>query len=57
MAASCLGLFSSAGPGKLVRVDGKMDGAKYSAVLEENLQVYKRLETGAEVRLPAGQRP
>ncbi|KAL7826753.1 hypothetical protein AOLI_G00319620 [Acnodon oligacanthus] len=31
------GCFSSAGTGKLVRVDGKMDGAKYRAILEENL--------------------
>uniref|UniRef100_F6Z3Z6 Fizzy-related protein homolog n=1 Tax=Xenopus tropicalis TaxID=8364 RepID=F6Z3Z6_XENTR len=31
------GCFSSAGTGKLVRVNGKMDGATYRAILEENL--------------------
>ncbi|MCJ8736209.1 hypothetical protein PDJAM_G00256240 [Pangasius djambal] len=31
------GCFSSAGIGKLVRVGGKMDGAKYRAILDENL--------------------
>ena len=31
------GGFSSAGTGKTVRVDGKMDGAKYRAILAENL--------------------
>uniref|UniRef100_A0A803JA48 Tc1-like transposase DDE domain-containing protein n=1 Tax=Xenopus tropicalis TaxID=8364 RepID=A0A803JA48_XENTR len=40
------GCFSSAGTGKLVRVDGKMDGAKYSAILEENL-----LESAKDLRL------
>uniref|UniRef100_A0A803JXZ3 Tc1-like transposase DDE domain-containing protein n=1 Tax=Xenopus tropicalis TaxID=8364 RepID=A0A803JXZ3_XENTR len=43
------GCFSSAETGKLVRVDGKMDGAKYRAILEENL-----LESGKDLRL--GQR-
>uniref|UniRef100_A0A669EVF3 Transposase n=1 Tax=Oreochromis niloticus TaxID=8128 RepID=A0A669EVF3_ORENI len=38
--------FSSAGTGKLVRVDGKMDGAKYRANLEENL-----LESAKDLRL------
>ncbi|KAL0150495.1 hypothetical protein M9458_054312 [Cirrhinus mrigala] len=40
------GCFSSAGTGKLVRVDGKMDGAKYKAILEENL-----LESAKDLRL------
>ncbi|KAK6490230.1 extended synaptotagmin-2-like isoform X1 [Huso huso] len=31
------GCFSSAGTGKLVRIEGKMDGAKYREILEENL--------------------
>ncbi|MBN3284694.1 RCL1 protein, partial [Polyodon spathula] len=31
------GCFSSAGTGKLVRVEGKMDGAKYGQIREENL--------------------
>ncbi|KAL7855533.1 hypothetical protein AOLI_G00191370 [Acnodon oligacanthus] len=43
------GCFSSAGTGRLVRVDGKMDGAKYRAVLEENL-----LDSAKDLRL--GQR-
>uniref|UniRef100_A0A803JWW4 Transposase Tc1-like domain-containing protein n=1 Tax=Xenopus tropicalis TaxID=8364 RepID=A0A803JWW4_XENTR len=40
------GCLSSAGTGKLVRVDGKMDGAKYRAILEENL-----LESAKDLRL------
>uniref|UniRef100_A0A803JX04 Transposase Tc1-like domain-containing protein n=1 Tax=Xenopus tropicalis TaxID=8364 RepID=A0A803JX04_XENTR len=40
------GCFSSTGTGKLVRVDGKMDGAKYRAILEENL-----LESAKDLRL------
>uniref|UniRef100_A0AAX7TUF7 Uncharacterized protein n=1 Tax=Astatotilapia calliptera TaxID=8154 RepID=A0AAX7TUF7_ASTCA len=43
---SLWGCFSSAGTGKLVRVDGKMDGAKYRAILEENL-----LESAKDLRL------
>ena len=31
------GCFSSAGTGALVKIDGKMDGAKYRKILEENL--------------------
>ena len=31
------GCFSSAGTGALVRVEGKIDVAKYSKILEENL--------------------
>ncbi|KAK1167666.1 interleukin-1 receptor type 1-like isoform X1 [Acipenser oxyrinchus oxyrinchus] len=34
VAASCYG---DAGTGKLVRIEGKMDGAKYREILEENL--------------------
>ena len=40
------GCFSSAGTGKLVRVDGKVDGAKYRAILEEIL-----LEAAKHLRL------
>ena len=40
------GCFSSAGTGKLVWVDGKMDGAKYRTILEENL-----LESAKDLRL------
>ena len=31
------GCFSAAGTGRLVRIEGKMKGAKYSEILEENL--------------------
>lgn len=34
---SLWGCFSSAGTGKLVRIEGKMDGAKNRTILEENL--------------------
>lgn len=40
------GCFSSAGTGKLVRLDGTTDGAKYRAILEENL-----LEATKDLRL------
>ena len=32
-----LGCFSSAGMGKLVRIEGTMDGAKWRRILDENL--------------------
>ena len=32
-----MGTFSSAGTGKLVRIEGMMDGAKYREILEGNL--------------------
>ncbi|MBN3272993.1 TCB1 transposase, partial [Polyodon spathula] len=31
------GCFSASGPGKLVKIEGKMDAAKYREILEENL--------------------
>ena len=31
------GCFSAAGTGKLVRIEGKMNGAKYREILDENL--------------------
>ena len=31
------GCFSSAGTGALVRIEGKMDGAKYKKIIKENL--------------------
>jgi hypothetical protein len=46
--------FSSAGTGKLVRIEGTMDGAKHRDILEGNLFVFQRFETGTEVHLPAG---
>ncbi|CAJ0954497.1 unnamed protein product [Ranitomeya imitator] len=38
--------FSTAGTGKMVKIDGKMDGAKYRTILEENL-----LESVKDLRL------
>ena len=32
-----MGMFSLAGTGKLVRIEGMMDGAKYREILEGNL--------------------
>jgi hypothetical protein len=32
-----MGIFSAAGTGKLVRIKGMMDGAKYREILVENL--------------------
>ena len=40
------GCFYSAGTGTAVRADGKMDGAKYRTILEENL-----LESVKDLRL------
>ena len=50
------GCFSAAGTGRLVRIEGKMNGAKYREILDENPE---RLgpQTGAKVHLPTGQRP
>uniref|UniRef100_A0A8D0B0E3 Transposase Tc1-like domain-containing protein n=1 Tax=Sander lucioperca TaxID=283035 RepID=A0A8D0B0E3_SANLU len=50
------GCFSAAGTGKLVRVEGKMDGAKHRDILEQNLYHSVRdLRLVTEVHLPAGQ--
>uniref|UniRef100_A0A8C7SEP5 Tc1-like transposase DDE domain-containing protein n=1 Tax=Oncorhynchus mykiss TaxID=8022 RepID=A0A8C7SEP5_ONCMY len=38
--------FSSVGTGKMVKIDGKMDGAKYRTILEENL-----MESAKDLRL------
>jgi hypothetical protein len=32
-----LGRFSAAGTGRLVRIEGKMNGAKYREIVDENL--------------------
>uniref|UniRef100_A0AAZ3PHI0 Transposase n=1 Tax=Oncorhynchus tshawytscha TaxID=74940 RepID=A0AAZ3PHI0_ONCTS len=45
--------FSAAGTGRLVRIEGKMNGAKYSEILDENL--FQNAQTGAKVHLPIGQ--
>ena len=44
------GCFSAAGTGRLVRIEGKMNGAKYRESLDENLL------QRAKVHLPTGQR-
>ena len=50
------GCFTSAGTGKLVRIEGMMDGAKCREILEgKPVSVFQRFETGTEVHLPAGQ--
>jgi uncharacterized membrane protein len=47
------GYFSAAGTGRLVRIEGKMNGAMYRETLDENcLQ-----STGAKVHLPTEQQP
>lgn len=51
------GCFSLAKTGKLRRGDGKMDGAKYRAILKENLLQSANLEIGVEVHHAAGQLP
>jgi hypothetical protein len=56
VAASCCGdVFPSAGTRKLVRIEGMMDGTKYREILEGNLFVFQRFETGMEVHISAGQ--
>ena len=41
-----MGMFSPAGTGRLVRFKGKMNGAKYSQILDENL-----LQSAQDLRL------
>ena len=41
---------ASAGTGKLVRIEGMMDGAKYREILERPVSVFQRFETGTEVQ-------
>jgi hypothetical protein len=49
------GCFSTAGTVRLVRIEGKMSGAKYREILDENL--LQSTQTRAKVHLPTGQRP
>ena len=52
------GCFSAAGTGRLVRIEIKMDGAKYREILGENpLQSTQELRLGVNVHLPTGQPP
>jgi hypothetical protein len=41
---------SHCGDGKLVRIEGMMDCAKYRDIFEGNL--FQRCETGTEIHLP-----
>ena len=47
------GCFSDAGTGRLVRIEGKLNGAKYRDPAPER----SGPQTGATVHLPTGQRP
>ena len=52
------GCFSVAGTGRLVRIEGKMNKAKYREILDENLlQSALDLRLGAKVHPPTRQRP
>ena len=45
--ASCCGdVFTAAGTGRLVRIEGKVNGAKYGEILDENL-----LQSAQDIRL------
>ena len=37
-----VGMFSAAGSGRLVRIEGKMNRAKYREILDENLLQYSQ---------------
>ena len=48
--------FSAAGTGRLVRIEGKMNGATYREILDENLlQSAQDLRLGVKVHLPTGE--
>ena len=50
--------FSVVGTGRLVRIEAKMNRAKYREILDENLlQSVQGLKLGVKVHLPTGQRP
>ena len=52
------GCFSAAGTGRLVRIEGKMNGAKCKEILDENpIRRVQDLRLGAKVHLPTGQQP
>uniref|UniRef100_A0AAZ3SUY4 Transposase Tc1-like domain-containing protein n=1 Tax=Oncorhynchus tshawytscha TaxID=74940 RepID=A0AAZ3SUY4_ONCTS len=52
------GGFLEAGTGTLVRIEGKMNGAKYREILDENpAPELSGPQTGAKVNLPTGQQP
>ena len=45
------GCFSAAGTWRLVRIEGKMNGAKYREVLDENLLDETLLQSAQDLRL------
>ena len=50
------GCFSVAGTGRLIRIEGKMNRAKYRDILDENLlQSTQDLRLGVKVHLQTGQ--
>jgi hypothetical protein len=50
------GCFSAAETGRLVKIEGKENGAKYIKILDENLlHSAQDLRLGAKVHLPTGQ--
>ena len=52
------GCFSSAGTGKLVIIEGMMDGAKYREILEGNLfQSFRDLRLGRRFTFQQGNDP
>ena len=51
------GCLLAAGTGRLVRIETKMNGAKYSEILDENMLQSAQDLTGAKVHLQTGQRP
>jgi hypothetical protein len=49
-------IFSVAGTGRLVRIKGNINGAKYREILDKNLfQSAQYLRLGVKVHLPTGQ--
>ena len=46
------GCFSVTWTGRLVRIEGKMNGAKYKEILDENL--LQNAQNGVKVHLPTG---
>ena len=48
------GCFSAAGTERLVRIEERMNGAKYREILDENLPSRALMISGAKVHLPTG---